>query len=78
MTLKNISDEKLLEGAKKSYENAVDLLDEALLLGQAKKFSRGYALCQLSIEEFSKAPILFGILMERMEEAEITDMPPKK
>ncbi len=71
MSLRDLSDEKLIEGITKSYANAVDLLDEANLLGQAKKFSRAYALCQLSIEEFAKSPILFSILMERLEGSKI-------
>ena len=67
MSLRNLSNEKLLEGVTISYANAVDLLDEAYLLGEAKKFSRAYTLCQLSIEEFAKSPILFSILMERLK-----------
>lgn len=67
MSLENLSDDTLLEGMKKSYENAVDLLYEAHLLGEAQNFSRSYTLCQFSIEEFAKAPILFSILMERLE-----------
>src|SRR5690606_26368553 len=71
MSLKNLSDDNLLEGMKKSYANAVELLDEAHLLFNSKKYSRAYSLCQLSIEEFAKAPLLFGVLMERLEGLEI-------
>ena len=71
MSLKNLSDDSLLEGMKKSYANAIDILDEARLLFDSKKYSRAYSLCQLSIEEFAKAPLLFGVLMERLERSEI-------
>lgn len=71
MNLEDLSDEELIKGIQKSYTNAVNLLDEAYLLGQAEKFSRGYTLCQISIEEFAKCPLLFGLLMERLEKSEI-------
>lgn len=71
MNLQELSDEELIKGIQKSYFNAVDLLDEAYLLGHSEKFPRGYALCQISIEEFAKCSLLFGLLMERLEKSEI-------
>lgn len=41
--------------ARAAYENSKSLLYEARLLAESSKFSRAYALCVLSTEEFCKA-----------------------
>lgn len=71
MSLRNLSNEKLIWGIKKSYANGDALLSDAFLLGESKKFPRAYTLCQLAIEEFAKVPLLFNILMDRLVGSEI-------
>jgi AbiV family abortive infection protein len=71
MGLRNLSNEKLIEGIKKSYANGDALLSDAFLLGESKRFPRAYTLCQLAIEEFAKVPLLFNILMDRLVDSKI-------
>ena len=73
MSLKDLTNETLISGIKKSYANAESLLSDAYTLGQSKKFPRAYTLCQLAIEEFAKVPLLFDLLMGRLTETRIDD-----
>jgi AbiV family abortive infection protein len=41
--------------AEATYKNCLELLDETNILYLHSKFSRAYALCILSVEEFSKS-----------------------
>ena len=55
MSLANISNEKLIQGMIKSFENGSSLLDEAFILKESGKFPRAYTLTQLAIEEHDRA-----------------------
>jgi AbiV family abortive infection protein len=67
MSLRELANEKLIEGIKKCYANGDSLLNDAFTLGESKKFSRAYTLGQLAIEEFAKVPLLLSVLIERLE-----------
>lgn len=55
--------EILLEVVRKAVENAGQLVDEAKLLKEHKRFARAFTLYQLSIEEIGKASMTFGFLL---------------
>jgi AbiV family abortive infection protein len=71
LSLENISTVNILKGMKKSYNNACLLIEEAEILSAKNKWQRGYALCQLAIEEFAKLPILFNLWIDRINSSEI-------
>ena len=66
MKLENIGKANLIDGMKKSYSNAEELLNEVYLLQTNQKWARAYALCQLSIEEMAKVPLLFDLLINKI------------
>jgi AbiV family abortive infection protein len=43
------------------YENAIELLEEAEILFEHKKYARAFTLAHLSSEELSKLPILYRV-----------------
>jgi len=61
-----LTKEELLDGAKKSLENAKELIDEGNLLFDNGKYARAFTLSQLSIEEIGKSSlILESILFDK-------------
>lgn len=66
MPLENISNENIINGMKKSLNNADSLLSEAFLLQSNKKFARAYTLCQIAIEELAKIQMLFELWIDRI------------
>ena len=69
--LENVAKENILNGIRKSYDNAGELIDEAEILRDNQKWPRAYSLCQLAVEEFGKAHLLFQLLIDRYIDAEI-------
>lgn len=51
-------------GSAEAYRNSKDLLEDAEVLYEAKRYARAYALGVLSAEEFSKAYVYKGISKE--------------
>ena len=43
------------DAARLSYENSIDLFEEAVILYNSSKYARAYSLCVLACEEFAKA-----------------------
>jgi AbiV family abortive infection protein len=66
MSLENIAKDNILNGMKKSFSNAEELLNEAFLLRNNKNWARAYSLSQLAIEELAKIPLLFDLLIKRI------------
>jgi len=66
MSIENVRTENIINGMKKSFNNADSLLEEAYILQSNKKWSRAYTLCQLAIEELAKVPMLFHLLIDRI------------
>jgi len=66
MGLENVACNNILNGIRKSYDNAVELISEAEILRDNRKWSRAYTLCQLAIEELGKVPLLFQLLFDRI------------
>lgn len=58
-----LTKEILLEAISKSVGNAGQLVDEAKILKDNKRFARAFALYQLSIEEIGKASMSLGFLL---------------
>lgn len=66
MGLENVACNNILNGIKKSYDNAVGLINEAEILSESKKWERVYTLCQLAIEELGKVMVLLYLLIEKI------------
>lgn len=65
-----LTKEELLDGAKKSLENAKELIEEGNLLFDKGKYARAFTLFQLSIEEVGKSSLIFeSILFDRYKSA---------
>lgn len=47
----------------KIYENACELIDEAEILLQHKKYARAYLSAHISVEEFGKLPMLHSVAL---------------
>lgn len=58
-----LTKEILLEVVNKAVLNAGQLVDEAKILKEHKKFARAFTLYQLSIEEIGKASMAFSFLL---------------
>jgi AbiV family abortive infection protein len=58
-----LTQDNLFEIIKKSIDNSSQLIVEANLLREHKKYARAYTLYQLSIEEVGKAILTFGFLL---------------
>ena len=71
MSLENIAKDKIINGMKKSFNNAEELLNEAFLLKNNSNWARAYSLSQLAIEELAKIPLLFNLLIKRINGYEI-------
>lgn len=68
MSIENVRTENIINGMKKSFNNANSLIEEAYILESNKKWARAYALCQLAIEELAKVPMLFSLLIKRIND----------
>lgn len=66
MYLENVPNENLINGMKKSFNNAESLLEEADLLASNKRYARAYCLCQIAIEELAKIWMLFYLWGDRI------------
>jgi AbiV family abortive infection protein len=66
------SDNELKLLSKKAYENSCELLEEAIILLNAKRYSRAYVLAHLASEELAKLPIIYGTRV-RLYEKETID-----
>ena len=66
MGLENVSKDKIIQGIRKSFDNAVELLSEADILSEKNKWARAYTLCQLAIEELAKITLLFNLLIDKI------------
>ena len=66
MSLECVRTENIINGMKKSLNNADSLLHEAYLLQSNKVYVRAYTLCQLAIEELAKVPMLFYLWIDRI------------
>ncbi len=71
MSLENILTENLLNGMKKSFNNAEELLSEAEILKSNKKWTRAYTLCQFAVEELAKVILLFNLWIDRFNDVPI-------
>jgi len=71
MSIENVRTENIINGMKKSFNNADSLLQEADILKSNKKFARAYTLSQLAIEELAKIPMLFDLWIKRINEYDI-------
>jgi len=58
-----LTQQLLIDAVNKSIENAGQLIEEAKILFESKRFARAYTLYQLSIEEVGKASMTFGFLL---------------
>jgi AbiV family abortive infection protein len=61
MSFNQLKVEDIEKISLKIYENACELIEEAEILYNHKKFARAHACAQFSIEEFAKLPMLFTI-----------------
>jgi len=52
-----------LKGVSASLSNALDLIDEGIILLEGKKFARAYTLFQFATEEIGKSRLLFSLLI---------------
>lgn len=68
MNIEKVPNDKIIDGMKKSFSNAESLLNDAYFLQSNKKWSRAYTLSQLAIEELGKIPMLFELLINRIND----------
>ncbi len=66
MELEKVPNQNIINGMKKSFNNAEALLNEAFLLQSNKMYARAYTLCQFAIEELGKIQILFELWINRI------------
>lgn len=60
--------ELYFDASKKSFENAIRLLEESKILHEYKRYARSYALSILSMEEISKTLLFRCVSVKLMEE----------
>ena len=68
-----LTDNQIVNGIKKTIENAKSLLEDASFLFQNGRNSRAYTLYQLSIEEAGKSLILYNSLLRFYQGETIDD-----
>jgi len=71
MSIENVRTENIINGMKKSFNNANSLLEEAYILQSNKKWARAYTLCQLAMEELAKVIMLYGLWINRINDYNI-------
>jgi len=69
--LKSFNNKEITSGINKAFNNACELIDEAMILENNEKVTRAFTLYQLGLEEFGKSIGLFFLLLDRFYDREI-------